>query len=472
MADQSQQNLTEGPIWRSLFKVSAPMSVGILGVLSIGLADAYFLARAGDAALAAIGFVYPVIVAISAMAIGLSAGANTAISQARGSGKPTADIVRLTIHAGAGALTLGIIVACAFWLVSPILFGLLGARDAVLRNILAYVPYWAASFPLLTTTMILEAAFRAHGDGRRAAMIMIFTAIINIALTPLFIFGGGVVPAFGMAGAGISTLIARFLALCLGLWVAQRRGVVEGVKKPSCGFVTSFKQIARVGFPAALSRGINPAGMAVVTAAVATVGDAAVAGFAAAARIQSIALIPFLALASGIAPIVGQSWGKGDTVRAQKTMQTATVFCLGYGVLAGIVLLVFADPLAKFVTAANEAAAYTGQYLRVVGFSLFGYGIVLASNAALTARSKASRALLISLVRIAMFYVPLAWIGSLLFGYTGILIAALIANVAIVWLALVITRMSDLWTFRIPILTRQADFLDRLVRRRRTHTHR
>lgn len=468
MAHNPQNQLTEGPVWRSLLTVGGPMSLGILGVLAIGLADAYFLARAGNSELAAIGFVYPVIVAIAAMSIGLSAGANAAISQAEGSHRAEDEVVRLTVHAAVIALALGVVVALLFWQLSPVLFHLLGARENVLDNILAYVPYWAASFPLLTTTMILEASFRAHGDGRRAAGLMVFTAVVNIALTPLFIFGGWIIPEMGMAGAGISTLVARFLALCIGLLVAWRRGIIGYVRRPMKEAGQSFKDIAGVGFPAALSRGVNPAGMAIVTAAVATVGDQAVAGFGAAARIQSIALIPFLALAAGIAPVVGQSWGKGDTARAGQTMQAASIFCIGYGVVLGIVLFFFAGTLAEFMTAASDAADYTRQYLQVVGASLFGYGIVLSANAALTARSKASWALAISIVRIGVLYVPLAWVGVTLFGYTGILIAAIVANVAIVWLALLITQANSLWTYRIPLVAAQADGLNRARKRRRT----
>jgi len=462
MSDRSQQNLTEGPVWRSLLVVSAPMSLGIFGVLAIGLADAYFLARAGQNELAAIGFIYPIIVAISAMSIGLSAGANAAISQAMGAGRKKEAIVRLILHGAGIACLLGICIAVLLWQGAPLLFGLLGAQGAVLENVLAYVPFWAASFPFLTTTMLFEASFRAHGDGGRAAFIMVFTAIVNIALTPLLVFGYWIFPEMGMAGAGMSTLIARFLALGLALSIAYRREIVQPVQSPLQSLTASARKITAVGFPAALSRGVNPAGMAIVTAAVATVGEAAVAGFGAAARVQSIALIPFLALASGLAPVIGQSWGKGDGNRAGATMQTAALFCVFYGVVVGIALIVFADLLADIMTASGEAARYTSRYLQVVGLSLFGYGIVLASNAALTARSRASWALAISLTRIGILYVPLAWIGVSVMGYTGILVAAVVANVAIVWLALVITQANALWPYRIPVVAPQADALNRL----------
>jgi len=110
MGQQNSSDRTTGSIWRTLLRVSAPMSVGIFGVLAIGLADAYFLARAGASGLAAIGFIYPVIVMMSALALGLSAGVNTAMSQALGAGGGTgvarSHIRRLTLHGGAGLATL------------------------------------------------------------------------------------------------------------------------------------------------------------------------------------------------------------------------------------------------------------------------------------------------------------------------------------------------------------------------------
>ena len=103
---RAARNLNDGPVAR----VSAPMSLGIFSVLAIGLADAFFLARVGGAALAAVGFVYPVIVAVSAFSVGMSAGANAALSQARGSDDGEDAVSRLALH----ACTLGLAVGLAF----------------------------------------------------------------------------------------------------------------------------------------------------------------------------------------------------------------------------------------------------------------------------------------------------------------------------------------------------------------------
>ncbi|MDG4650510.1 MATE family efflux transporter [Roseibacterium sp. SDUM158017] len=437
-------DLTQGRVSHQVLRVSAPMAMGILGVLAVGLSDAYFLARVGDAELAAIGFVYPVIVAISAFAIGMSAGANTALSQAMGRGSGARPVARLALHATGFGLLLGAAVGLTFLAASPVLFPLLGAEGTVQERVMAYVPWWAASFPVLVTTMILNAAFRAGGDGATPSSIMVLSAALNIALTPALVFGLGPVEPMGMAGAGISTLAARSVGGVLALTLAIRRGRLTAGAHPLRGVLASVREIVSVGLPAAASRAVNPAGMALVTAAVATLGDAAVGGFGAAARVQSIALVPFFALSSGLAPVIGQAWGAGRRDRAREAVRLGGGFAIVYGVAVGVFLWAFADPLAEAMTASGAAARYTADYMRIVGWSLAGYGIVVATNAALTARSRSGWALGLSLSRIGLIYVPLAWFGVGLMGYSGILLAAVAANVLAAWAAAIAAQANGL----------------------------
>lgn len=456
-------DITRTPVGRALLRISAPMSLGILGVLLVGLADAYFLARVGETELAAIGFVYPVIVAISAFSIGMSAGANTALSQAIGRGAPHRQVAKLAFHAVCLGATLGVAVGGLLTLVAPHLFALLGAQNAVLDAALAYLPWWAASFPILVVTMILNASFRARGDGATPSAIMVMTAVLNIALTPVFVFGLGLglIEALGMAGAGISTLIARALAGTVSLALTIRRGLITTARCEAPSLRWSLREITSVGLPAAASRGINPAGMALVTAAVATVGEQAVAGFGSAARVQAVTLVPFFALSAGLAPVIGQAWGADLPDRAREAVRLTTRFSVLYGLVAGLSLWLFADPLAGAMTANGTAAEYTAQYLRVVGWSLAGYGLVVAANAALTARSRATWALGLSLTRIGLIYVPLAWVGVMLFGYTGILAAAVLANVVGAWGALSTTQANEL--FRVRVVDGSATLLRRMA---------
>ena len=111
----ASRDLTEGPIWRALAAVSAPMSFGILSVLSVGVIDAYFLGQLGGAPLAAIGFIFPVTAAFASLAIGLSAGANATVSQSLGRDDDPEVTARYGLQACCLGFVLAVVVAALVW---------------------------------------------------------------------------------------------------------------------------------------------------------------------------------------------------------------------------------------------------------------------------------------------------------------------------------------------------------------------
>jgi len=444
MSDAKQKDLTKGPIWKALTTMSAPMSFGIFAVIAVGLADAYFLGQVSGAALAAVGFIYPVITALTSLSIGLSAGANAALSQGIGAQKSDGDIQRLGLHAIGLGIALSLVLGLLVWLAFPLLFAALGASGNVADEVAAYMPLWAVSFPFLVTMMITNAVFRAHGDGATSAAIMIVAAVFGIALNPVFIFGWGPIPEMSTAGAAMSTLIGRIVAMVLAVWLAWRRGLLGVCGSMLSGAWSSTRKILSVGMPASMSNAINPAGMALVTAAVATVGDDAVAGFGAAGRVQSILLVPLMAVSAGIGPVIGQNWGAQKTGRARAAMGWAFGFSLVYGLAVGLVLLLLASPIAGLLASGEADQEYAATYLRFVGLTMFGYGILVISNAAMNARDKALWSMALSIGRIAAIYLPMAWIGVTIFGYIGIVIAAATANLVGAAAALLATRRTEL----------------------------
>jgi putative MATE family efflux protein len=404
------------------------MSLGIFSVISVGFADAYFLGMLSAAALAAVGFIYPVITAITSLAIGLSAGANAAVSQGIGKKLEDQAIKRLGLHAIGLGIALSTLLTVIIWISYPFLFDALGASGAVAKEVAAYMPLWTISFPFLVIMMITNSIFRAHGDGATSAVIMIVSAFFGIGLNPVFIFGWGFIPEMGAQGAAMSTLIGRLVAMVIALWIAWRRGLLGVCGNILSGLVQSCRKILSVGVPASVSNAINPGGMALVTAAVATISDDAVAGFGAAGRVQSILLVPLMALSAGIGPVVGQNWGAKEFSRVESTTAWAYGFCFVYGGLIGFTLLLFAQPIAGLLASGQSDLEYAASYLEIVGLTMFGYGIVVITNAAMNARNKAIWSMTLSLGRIFVLYLPLAWIGVSMYGYIGIVAAAAVAN--------------------------------------------
>lgn len=440
---KSTRNLTEGPVSRAVLAVSAPMSLGIFAVLSIGLADAYFLGQLGQTELAAVGYIYPVTTAITSLSIGLSAGANAALSQAIGRGDGDDAVRRSALHAVGLGSALAVLVALAVFYFGEALFRLIGASDEVMAEIEGYIRWWAPSYVFLVAMMVSNAAFRAHGDGITAAVIMVVAAVVNIVVDPALIFGWGPLPQLGTEGAGIATFAARLVAAVAALWWAWRQGMIGWCGSLVQDLGKSVREIVRVGAPASLSNAINPAGMAAVTAAVATLGEAAVAGFGAATRVQSLAIVALLALSAGIGPVVGQNWGADRQDRARAAVRFTFLFCIGYGMSVGAILFFFAEPIAGLFSD-GDSMGYTAHYLKIVGWTLGGYGILVTANAAMNARSKAVHSMSLSLARIGIVYVPLAWAGVMLAGYPGVLAAAAAANLLAIWGALVLSQSTGL----------------------------
>jgi Na+-driven multidrug efflux pump len=106
----------------------------------------------------------------------------------------------------------------------------------------------------------------------------------------------------------------------------------------------------------------------------------------------------------------------------------------------------FAENIAGFFADGSEAKAYTAEYLRIVSWSIMGYGILVITNAAMNARSKAGYSLGLSLTRIFAVYVPLAWALMWAFDYTGILMAAVAANVFAIAGGVYCARKTGLFT--------------------------
>ncbi len=452
---QGKRDLTEGPIWKGLLALSGPMALGIAAVLSTGLIDAYFLAKIGPDALAAVGWIYPVTTAISSLSIGLSAGAGAIISQAVGRRESDDDVTRRGLHALGIGLLLAALVAFAFWLLDGPLLHLLGASPDVLDAALRYTPIWCIAFPFLVSMMLINSVFRAHGSGTMSALVMVFSAVVNVSTTPVLILGLGPVPEMGIAGAAMGTLIAMVSGSILAFFLALRERILQPCSAPLQDLWRNLRSIVGVGAPAATSNAINPAGMALVTAAVGTVGAAYVGGFGAATRVESVLSVPLLALSSGIGPVVGQNWGAEKWDRARQAVRLCFGFCVIYGLAVALVLTFFAEAIASAFGANAESTAAAASYLRVVGWTIFGFGMLVTGNAALNAISKAGHSMTLSLARVLAIYVPLAWVGVSLFGYGGVLGAAVVANLFGAWAVLVAARATGLsaWDFapiRVP----------------------
>lgn len=425
----ASRDLTQGSISRALFSLAGPMMLGIVAIISVSIIDTYFVAKLGTSELTALSFTFPVAMAVTSIAIGLGAGASSVVSRAVGAGD-VEDAKRLSTDAFVLAMILVCIIAIlGFTFLEP-LFALLGATGEVLQLIIRYMQIWFVALPFLVIPMVANAVLRAVGNAFWPSMIMIASAFINMALTPLLIFGWGPIPAFNIEGAAYGTFIAQVFATIFAVFlVIRREHMLVWSLPPMDELISSWKRVVSVGLPASLGNAVNPIGVTVVTAILATYGDTTVAAFGVAGRIESLAAIPMLALSAAIGPVAGQSWGRGNIQRVIDALKQSYLACLIWSVLLAVILWVFAEPIVQLFSEETSVSSEASLYLMIVPLTLWGYGCVIVAAGGYNSLGKSVSGLGFYLVRTALLYVPLSFAASILADSTAVYFAIAISNV-------------------------------------------
>ena len=442
MADR--RDLTEGSVRGHLFRLGAPMIVGIIGVLSISLADAYFLGRLGTGPLTAISFTFPVVLTLQSLGIGLSAGAASVASRAIGAGRTdrarrlATDAVLLSV------LVVLVLTAVGLVVVRP-LFALLGAEGAVLDDVVAYMRIWFFGLPFLVVPMVANGLIRASGDGVAPSAIMVVAALINVGLDPVLIYGLGPFPSLEIEGAAWASLASRVVTFVLAVGIlALRERLLTFTIPPVADVLSSWGEVLRVGAPAALSTSVNPLAITVITGALSRFGDDTVAAFGVATRIEALACVPLLALSAAIGPVAGQNWGAERSRRVREALALSFWTSAGWAVVLAGFFFAFGDAIARLFTAEPSVVAGVARYLRITAFSLVGYGVVVTASAAFNATGRAGEGLGMTTLRSAALYVPFALVGASLgaasYAYVGIAAANLLSGGVVAWWALSRTK--------------------------------
>lgn len=420
--------LTRGSIRSHLVSQTMPMVIGVAAMMSIGLIDAYFIGRLGSTELAAIAFIFPVTVAITSLGVGVMVGINSVVARALGEGDH-AGAMRKASFGIIFATLLGVVLAVLLVALQGPLFTLMQARAELIPVIERYMTPFAVGFPLSLTIMGLNGVLRGQGEAKRTSIMSITYSAANWVLDPLLITGAFGFKGFGIAGAAYATVAGWAIAAVLGLWLLRSTSLpFQPSLVARCNFRETIGPIVKVAGPAAFSNSINPIGLSVLTALVATQGEAEVAGFGAGGRLQAFAVVPLLALSGSIGAIVGQNWGARHYDRARLAMFEAGLFSIGYGLVLAAILASGGAWFGSFFSSDPEVIAQIARYLHISAWGYAGFGVLITANGALNAVDRAHVSLLQSGARVFLVMLPFAWFLRPTWGADAIYAAELAAN--------------------------------------------
>ncbi len=421
--------LIEGPIGKMLFRLTIPMFFGIVGTMSFNLVDAYFIGQLGIAQLAAISFTFPVIFILGGISFGLGVGASAVISKAIGENDQQ-KVARLTTDSLVLALlVVSVFIIIGFLTIEPV-FRLLGADEQTLPLVKEYMQIWYPGMIFLVIPIVGNNAIRATGDTKSAGLIMVVGVLVNVILDPLFIFGYGPFPRLEMQGAALATVIARALTLVFSIWILSHKYNMIILKSPKISeVVDSWKKILYIGLPTASTNILRPLAAGIITRIVASYGAPAVAAFGVATRIDLFAMTVVMALTSVLGPFIGQNLGARKPERVRDGINISHLFSLLWGICALIILFFSGSYIASLFSSDPGVIDNIVQYLWIVPIGYGLYGIFNISNTALNVLNKPFHAAVLNLSMLFGLLVPFVFIGSLIYGLTGIFLAIAITSI-------------------------------------------
>ena len=441
-SQERKNNLTSGDIGPTLKRMTIPMILGMVMMMSFGLIDTFFVSLLGTDQLAAISFTFPVTFTVISLNIGLGIGTSAIIGKLQGSGE-----IKASQQHATGALTLsfllvGILAVFGFVFIEPV-FHLLNATDNLMPYIHDYMGIWYASSVFLALPMVGNSVLRACGDTRTPSIIMAAGGGLNALLDPLFIFGLGPIPAMGIQGAALATFIAWFVGAS---WILYLLAVQRKLILPRLLTMPEMKEssrdILRIGLPAAGANMLTPIAGGVMTAVVAGYGAEAVAAWGVGNRLESIASIVILALSMTLPPFISQNVGANNYRRVIDAYKITLKFILFWQLAVFLLMFLLSSWIAAAFAKEREVAELITLFLMIVPLGYGMQGVIILTNSSLNAMHRPMSALVLSVIRLFVFFVPVSVAGSLLFDLKGLFWGTVVANVCMASVSFIVFRRA------------------------------
>ena len=392
--------LTKDPIWTLLRKVTIPASTGSLFQTFYNLVDTWFAGKISADAIAAIAKSFPIYFVIIAVGVGIGAATNSTIGNLIGEKnikKASLFLAQSVIF----AVIISIIVTLFGLNLSNFLLSLMGSN---LESILLTREYLDIIFYGTFIVMIqisLNGTLNAQGDTKSYRNVLIFSFFLNIFLNPLFIWGYGIIPGFGIAGLAIATVIAQSIGTLYLIYKVNSCRLKRYIHL-KC-FIPKFimlKELLNQSLPIIFSMLFIGVGIFNILYFIGKFGDLAIAGYGAALRIEQVFLLPVIGLNTAVLSIGGQNFGAKNYNRIRELYTKALIFGSSFMSIAGIIMFIFAETFVSLFTENLIAIEHGAIYLKIAALIGPIYPVFFITTAVFQAVKKPIFSLYLSIIRL------------------------------------------------------------------------
>lgn len=432
--------MKDAPIAGALMKLGIPTMVGMLISALYNAIDAYFVGGLGLSQMGAVSVVFPIVQIIIGLGMMFGAGASSYISRSLGKGDNETANKTASTALFSSILVGAVIIIGIMLFLDPVLTSL-GATATILPYARAYARIYVTGSIINVFTVTMNNLLTAQGATRFTMISMLTGSIINVILDPIMIYGLD----WGIEGAAIATIISLCISMILYIgYIARKQGVLRFSLRNISFSGKIYVEILKIGIPVLLFQLLSSASMSLTNNAAKPYGDYAVAAMGAVTRIMTVGTYVVFGFLKGFQPFAGYNYGAKQFDRLRKAIKLCMIWSTAFGVVAAILLTVFAEPMVSLFGTDAEMVALASRALRLnaVLFITFGFQMVYATL--YLAIGKSAVGGLLSLSKQGIFFIPLIYVLPRLWELNGLVcvqpMADLLTTIVTAIFAIRITR--------------------------------
>lgn len=434
-----REEILEGNIYRAMLKLGWPVMCATLLDTMYQLTNTFWLGRLGGTqsgnAVAGLQISFPVIWFFASFVAGFAMSGIALVSQYTGAGRKE-EANKAAAQVFSIAVTAGIVIAVIGWIIVPHCLRLVTSEQGVTDAATSYLKIFFLGIPFLFVNNVFRALFSACGDTITPLYVVLFSNVLNIALSPVFIAGFGFIPAMGIEGSAIATNISMAAASALSIYFLlggnKKIKVTFGAASPDFAW---YSKIIRIGLPAALGQSAEALGFVLLMAIVGRLPNArdALGGYGIGERFIGLSFIATSGLAQGLTTIIGQNLGAGNIKRASQAAGRGIALLFALLCLELAVIVFFRRELISAFVPNEPGMIEEGvRFILYFGASIPMFGLMSGISAAFNAAGVNIPVMVISFSRLWIFRLPLGYLFGIYFaiGATGVWTAMAISNFA------------------------------------------
>lgn len=361
-------NLTEGKIFKTLFKYSVPLILTNVVQLLFHAADVTVLGIVvDDGAVAAVGACGPIISLLVSLFASFATGANILIARHVGTKNEQRGRKATGTALVIGFLSGAIMMVFALIFAKDILI-LMKCQPTVLDQATTYMRIYFLGMPIIMLYNFVAAILRSVGDSLRPMVYMIIAGVVNIGLNIFFV----AVCNLTVEGVAIATVLSNLASLILGLIALLRnKGYCKIELKNLRIFKAEFKEIVKIAVPSCLCSLSYYVANLFVSAGLNSISEDAMSAGAYAGQFDAIVYNVGMSIALACMSMVGQCYGAGLIERVKKTVFVSAIYVVVASLTIGTLVVVLSEELLGIMTDSASIIAIGKEQLITVCLTHF-----------------------------------------------------------------------------------------------------